>query len=687
MKIIYSFFLALFFSTSAFAAGHTVTASATAVTCFGMCNGSTMSAIGGGVGPFTYSWAPSGGTGSGASGLCAGSYTVTVTDNSDMSTATATIAVTSPTALNVTITGGGAVCTGGCTNLTANVTGGTPIYNYNWGPIPGTTPIYSACPSSGTTYTVTVSDVNGCVTSSSSMVAVTPTATVTVPPNATYCDGATVPAGIFSSTPGGATFVWTNSNTSIGLAASGITSVPSFTAMNTGSTPINSTITVTPTYAGCPGTPNSYTITVNPTPTITISPSTTVCAGACVSLSATTTPGPSTYMWIGPSAFVATIANPIICPAVAGTYTVTATYASCSANAITVVTVNGPIASGITSTNATGCGVCDGTASLSPSGGTPPYTPSWGSMTITGICPGTYVGTITDGVGCTITDSTTIYNSNDLIANFTMVPDSTNPYNFFCFNSSTGAGNSYAWDFADGVVSSLASPSHTYALPGTYNVCLIASNFLCGADTLCQDLAVTGVSSPCNALFNIADDTINPDPNAHYVYNLSYGATLTYLWDFGDGTTSTSATPSHVYSGTGPYLLCLSIDNGAGCTDMFCDSLISADSLNRSSGIMQLTVYDVPTFYSVATGITDAMESVNVTVAPNPFNETTLFTVNSTEIYSFELTDVLGKKVKSKTGISEKQFEISREGLENGIYFYKIYTSESVIGIGKVVIK
>ena len=604
MKKIYSLILALFFTASAFSIGHTVTATATGVTCFGTCNGTTMSIVGGGVGPFTYSWAPSGGTGAGASGLCAGTYTVTVTDNSDMSTATATVAVTSPTVLTITPSSMTS-CVGSCVTLSPIVSGGTPPYTYNWSPPSGlsssviATP--TACPAATTTYTVTVADANGCV---------------------------------------------------------------QFASM---------------------------TVTLNPVPTITASPSTTVCSGACASLTVTSTPGPATYVWIGPGAFVSTLANPVICPAVAGTYTVTGTYAGCTSTAITTITIGGAITSNITSTNTTGCITCDGTMMAAPTGGSSPYVYNWSTGAVTpavvSTCAGTYSVTITDASGCTITDSTTIFSANDAIANFTMVPDSTDPYNFFAFNSSTGPSMTYLWDFGDGTNSSLAAPSHTFSAPGVYNVCLVAYSFICGSDTLCQPVTVTGVSTPCNALFNIADDTLNPDPNAHYVYNLSYGATLTYLWDFGDGTTSTSATPSHVYSGTGPYLLCLSIDNGAGCTDMFCDSLISADSLNRSSGTMQIVVYDVPTFYTSTAGITDVIEVGNVTIAPNPFNETAIFTVNSNETYSFELTDVLGKKVKSKTGILEKQFEISRDGLENGIYFYKIYTSERVVGIGKVVIK
>ena len=60
-------------------------------------------------------------------------------------------------------------------------------------------------------------------------------------------------------------FNWTNDTPSIGLAASGTGSIPSFTAVNTGSTPMVATITVTPTIDGCAGTPVQFTITVNPT--------------------------------------------------------------------------------------------------------------------------------------------------------------------------------------------------------------------------------------------------------------------------------------------------------------------------------------------------------------------------------------------------------------------------------------
>jgi hypothetical protein len=59
----------------------------------------------------------------------------------------------------------------------------------------------------------------------------------------------------------------------------------------------------------------------------------------------------------------------------------------------------------------------------------------------------------------------------------------------------------------------------------------------------------------------------------------------------------------------------------------------------------------------------------------------------SNEIYSFEMFDVLGKNVKTLKGISTKEFQISRNGLENGVYFYKIYSGENTLSIGKLIVQ
>jgi len=70
-----------------------------------------------------------------------------------------------------------------------------------------------------------------------------------------------LPVFNFISTPG-SVVTWTNNNTSIGLAASGTATVPSFTAINLGNTNVTATIKATPAINGCAGTSQSYLITV-----------------------------------------------------------------------------------------------------------------------------------------------------------------------------------------------------------------------------------------------------------------------------------------------------------------------------------------------------------------------------------------------------------------------------------------
>lgn len=84
--------------------------------------------------------------------------------------------------------------------------------------------------------------------------------------NIIACNGAIVSVGAFANVSGmtGVSYTWTNSNTAIGLASLGTGTISNFTARNTGTTPITSTITVTPTSGSCVGTPKTFTITVNP---------------------------------------------------------------------------------------------------------------------------------------------------------------------------------------------------------------------------------------------------------------------------------------------------------------------------------------------------------------------------------------------------------------------------------------
>jgi hypothetical protein len=140
---------------------------------------------------------------------------------------------------------------------------------------------------------------NGCSAPASNFnITVKPTPSVTVPANQTFCAGAAIPALTISSLPAGATINWTNSNTNTGLAASGTGSIAAFTAPSVTTQQV-STITVTPVLNGCSGTPQIFTLTINPSPVITISPaSQTVCSGASIAaVSFSSLPTGATFSW------------------------------------------------------------------------------------------------------------------------------------------------------------------------------------------------------------------------------------------------------------------------------------------------------------------------------------------------------------------------------------------------------
>ncbi|HXB13511.1 MAG TPA: T9SS type A sorting domain-containing protein, partial [Bacteroidia bacterium] len=133
----------------------------TNIPCPGGNNGSVTATPAGGTSAYTYSWAPGGQTNATVTGLVAGTYTVTVTDGNGC-TATVTAAITQPTVLTLTgFATDTAICKGNCTNVNATAGGGSPSYTYAWN-TGATTSSVNVCPLVKTTYTVSLTDANGC---------------------------------------------------------------------------------------------------------------------------------------------------------------------------------------------------------------------------------------------------------------------------------------------------------------------------------------------------------------------------------------------------------------------------------------------------------------------------------------------------------------------------------------------
>ncbi|MFT4902863.1 MAG: PKD repeat protein [Thalassomonas sp.] len=167
-------------------------------------------------------------------------------------------------------------------------------------------------------------------------------------------------------------------------------------------------------------------------------------------------------------------------------------------------------------------------------------------------------------------------------ADFTSTQVSASDSTFFTnLSAGTSATTSYFWDFGDGTTSTDETPVHLYATSGWYYVCLTIMDSTNNCyDTYCYNLNIVIASSGgCQAYFyGMPNQMIS---NSYDFFDYSSGNPTNWLWDFGDGTTSTLQNPSHMYTNTasGLYQVCLTIEEydpatqALICTDTYCDSI------------------------------------------------------------------------------------------------------------------
>ncbi|NOT30884.1 MAG: PKD domain-containing protein [Planctomycetes bacterium] len=128
-------------------------------------------------------------------------------------------------------------------------------------------------------------------------------------------------------------------------------------------------------------------------------------------------------------------------------------------------------------------------------------------------------------------------------------------------NQSTGSITTHAWTFGDGGTSSAAAPSHAYALPGTYTVALTETG-PGGANTRTRTNYVTVSEAPPVAEF-VGSPLSGVAPLSVSFTNQSTGSITTHAWTFGDGGTSSAASPSRSYTLPGTYTVALT-ETGPG---------------------------------------------------------------------------------------------------------------------------
>ena len=300
-------------------------------------------------GTTTYTWNTGANTASiSVSPSSTTSYTVRGSNPGCASTATAIVTVTVNTLPTLGISGTAGICAGQSTVLTA--TGTATSYTWNTGQ---NTSSLSVSPTANTTYTVTGSNANGCITAAARTVTVNalPSVAATSP---TICGGST--ATLTAS--GASTYTWNTGATGASLVV-------------TPSASTNYTVTGTST-AGCVNTATAG-VTVNAAPAITVNAA-TVCAGTSATLTAS---GVSTYTWnTGANG-----ASLVVSPASTTVYTVSGQLSGCStiATKTTTVTVN---ALPVMNVSAASNSICAGqSTTLNLTGTATSYTWSTGQTT------------------------------------------------------------------------------------------------------------------------------------------------------------------------------------------------------------------------------------------------------------------------------------------------------------------
>jgi len=123
-------------------------------------------------------------------------------------------------------------------------------------------------------------------------------------------------------------------------------------------------------------------------------------------------------------------------------------------------------------------------------------------------------------------------------------------------------GESYIWDFGDGVYSNEANPEHTYFIPGSYIVKLTTSN---KAGESVHNAIINVYQNP-TAIFSAYPTTVINNKQIVVFTNGSYYDSL-YLWRFGDGQVSTEENPYHQYQEPGEYNVSLTVTSSEGCVD------------------------------------------------------------------------------------------------------------------------
>ncbi|HQQ93674.1 MAG TPA: gliding motility-associated C-terminal domain-containing protein [Bacteroidia bacterium] len=437
----------------------------------GINNGAVTTTVSGGTAPFTYTWSNSATTPS-LSGLGAGIYVLSVTDNS-LCTQSQTVIINNSNGItgeNINVLQ--IPCSGTCSGAaTITPIGGNPPININWlAPPTSGSVISNLCPG---TYFVQMTDAHNCVRSAS--VVINPIISLSITPFITppSCSASNGSVNVVVS-GGSAPYTYTWMPSGLNTPSLGNLGAGSYTLMVTESSTNNCTSTHTISLSN-PGGPS---ISSTLTPNLCFNSA----QGAIITVGSSTVPGASiSYNWsngsssssiTGLSAPVLTVYN-LTVSSTSGTV-VCRTIQSFSLLDPPQLILNAPQIQ-----HPSCSGICDGSISVQALGGTSPYTYTWSNAgngaSQSSLCTGPITLSLSDGNGCTFSP----------VPVYTLVSQSSisvaaNSFSSSCSATQDGSASiaasggvpsySYTWQGPNAFTSTLSSINNIYSGTYTYNI-------------------------------------------------------------------------------------------------------------------------------------------------------------------------------------------------------------------------
>lgn len=566
--------LLLTICSSLFNFTHAQTVNTIDVHCFGACDGSAFLAPTGAAAFFEWS---NGDTAQNAFGLCAGTYSVTIFDNSYLPIDTLTgINILQPgTPVSIFANAANVTCFGGFDgSIVVTPNGGTPPYTYTWSNGMVSQMVFNL---PAGFYSLTITDANGCTAFGNSVivepvqiaVAVFDTASTTC----SSCDGS-----IHSSVTGGSapySFLWSNGST-----------VPNPTNLCVG----NYNLTLTD-MNGCSASANG-TITAPNNLSATITATDIDCDHPTSNATLTISNGSPPYFvyWGDNTADTSLVSNVIhhsysMYSGSTAQLLSIAYFDSIHCNAFINDTINNnglvTIVSLVQQPNCGGPNT--GILAANPSQGSPPYFYLWstGSTadTINNLSSGNYSLTVTDSTGCTATHATTLNASSSLSA--TAIGTSAS-----CINLNVGSATIYAsggtpgYTYLWGTVPPQTTATATNIAPGHYDFtvtdalgCMVANSANIAFSSY-SFYTYIGLTSPSNCGINNGSLTATP-----------YGGTPPYIYLWSNNQTTQTA------SGLGVGNYSVVVTDAGGCSSAgttylssACYNTISGNIFNDANG-------------------------------------------------------------------------------------------------------